>query len=333
MSFTAYRLYFEGPLHISDSRSDYGSSESKIHSDSFYAALIAALAKIQEEVNADLGCTISSLFPFTTSQKDKIIYFFPKPFIDLKNYAAGYSDIKKLKRVEWLDKNYFEELLNGAIRSNINDYTINGAFLSSEDFEEKFIEKQVLPRVAVPRSAEEYDGNTNIFYIEKTYFKEDSGLFFLSKGDTTQLEKALHILQHEGIGTDRNVGFGSFRYEIEPNLELQVPNKADHYVSLSLFNPGDKETLNQLINDPNTAWEITKRGGWITSEGNTGIRKKSIYMMNEGSIFYSPYNNMEVLGKVDFDLKPEAVEGFTPPNHPIWRSGRSLFLPIKMKKS
>lgn len=333
MSFTAYRLYFNGPLHISDSRSDYGSSESKIHSDSFYAALIAALAKVQEEVNADLGCTISSLFPFTTSQEDKVIYFFPKPFIDLKNYATGYGDIKKLKRIEWLDKAYFEELLNGVIKSNINDNTINGAFLSSENFEEKFIEKQVIPRVAVPRSAKENEGNTNIFYIEKTYFKENSGLFFLSKGDTSQLEKALHILQHEGIGTDRNVGFGAFRYETEHDFEIQVPDNTEHFLSLSLFNPDDKDVVNRLIDNPNTAWEIVKRGGWITSAQNTGIRKKSIYMMNEGSIFYSPDNKIDILGKVDFDLNPDAVEGFTPPNHPIWRSGRSLFLPIKMKES
>ncbi len=331
MNFTAYRLYYDGPLHISDSRSDYGSIESKIHSDSFYAALIAALAKVQEEVHADLGCTISSLFPFTTSKDEKIIYFFPKPLIDLKNYVTGYGDIKKLKRVEWLDKEYFEELLNGTIRSDINDNTINGAFLSSGKFEEKFIEKQVIPRVAVPRSVEENKGDTNIFYIEKTFFKENSGLFFLCKGDTSQLEKALHILQHEGIGTDRNDGFGAFKYKTEQNFEIQVPNNTEHYLSLSLFNPDDKEVLNKLIDNPKTAWEIIKRGGWITSDRNTGIRKKSIYMMNEGSIFYSPDNKVNVLGKVDFDLKPDAAEGFIPPNHSIWRSGRSLFLPIKMK--
>lgn len=331
MIITAYRIYFNGPVHISDSRSDYGSSANRVHSDSFYAALIASLTKVKENVQADLGCTISSLFPFTSSG-EKIIYFFPKPFVDLKIYT-DFDDIKILKRVEWLDKTYFQELLNGSIKNSIDENTIKGSYLSSYDLDENFIQRQVTPRVAVPRSIEENDGDTKIFYIEKIYFKDKSGLYFICRGDRTELETALNILQHEGIGTDRNVGFGHFRYEIDRHFELEVPNQTEHYVSLSLFNPGDTATLNKLIDDQNAAWEIVKRGGWITSEGNTGIRKKSIYMMSEGSIFYSPDNNLEVFGKIDFDLNPGAVEGFTPPKYPIWRSGRSLFLPIKMSKS
>lgn len=332
MKLTAYRLYFTGPLHISDARSDYGSGETLIHSDGFYASLIASMAKLGETVSADLGCTISSLFPFTGElDNQEIIYFFPKPLLDLKSFT-DFGDIKKLKRVEWVDRSYFEELLSGKIEKPIDEATIKDSYLTERKIDSGFIKRQIVPRVAVPRSADENDGDTNIFYIEKTYFSKGSGLFFLHIGETNLLEKALNLLQYEGIGTDRNVGFGSFQYEKDEDLELQLPTSAQYSVSLSLFNPENCFDLSAALNNNNSAWDIVKRGGWMSTEGSIGIRKKSVYMMREGSIFYDPDQALSTTGKVDIDLNPEATEGFTPPAHPVWRNGRALFLPIKINE-
>lgn len=332
MKLRAYKLNFTGPLHISDARSDYGTGETLIHSDGFYAALIASLAKLGVEVSADLHCTISSLFPFTSFGKDlkETIYFFPKPFLDFHSYT-DYDDIKKLKRIEWLDKSYFEELLKGEIDKPINETTIQKSFLSEKKINPEFIERQVVPRVAIPRSKNENDGETNIFYIEKTYFEKGSGLFFLQTGETELLEQALNLLQHEGIGTDRYVGFGSFTFEKIEDFNLEIPDSTNYSVALSLFNPGEDFSLKSSLQDKNTAWDIIKRGGWITTEGNIGSRKKSVYMFREGSIF-KELNNRNTAGKIDIDLKPDESEGFTPPEHPIWRNGKALFLPIKLKE-
>lgn len=329
MNYTIYRLYFDGPLHISDVRSDYGSGVNIMHSDSFYAALIAAMAKIKSDVLADLGCTISSLFPFTSSKEKDLIYFFPKPLLDLKHFTS-FDDIKKLKRIEWLDKDYFQKVLNGSRLDNINEHTIKEIYLTEAGIEKGFITKQVVPRVAVPRSREENDGDTNIFYIEKTYFKKGSGLYFLLEGDTKVLEKALNVLQHEGIGTDRNVGFGHFTFEKDEKFSLKVSESSDFRISLSLFNPGSYSALDKMLQNPSSAWEVVKRGGWVTSDGNNGVRKKSVYMFKEGSIFYTPELQSLTAGKVDLDLKPDNTEDFVPPGHPVWRCGRSIFLPIKI---
>lgn len=332
MKLRAYKLHFTEPLHISDARSDYGTGETLLHSDGFYAALIASLAKLGVEVSADLNCTISSLFPFTSSTKkpEESIYFFPKPFLDFKSYTQ-FDDIKKLKRIEWLDKSYFEGLLKGEIDKPVNETTIQESFLTEKEINQDFIERQVVPRVAIPRSQSENDGETNIFYIEKTYFAKGSGLFFLQTGETKLLEQALNLLQYEGIGTDRNVGFGSFTYEKIEEFNLEIPESTDYSVALSLFNPSEDFSFNLSLQDKNTAWDIIKRGGWITTEGNIGSRKKSVYMFREGSIFKG-LNSNYTAGKVDIDLKPDESEGFTPPEHPIWRSGKALFLPIKLKE-
>lgn len=334
MELAAYKLYFEGPLHISDARSDYGKSESMLHSDTLYAALLAVQGQLSDNVNADLGCTISSLFPFTLTSEGDSVYFFPKPLVQLQTYLEKeYEDIKKLKRVEWLDKTYFEEMLIGTFSSPINPQTIQGSFLTSEKIDKEFMFSQVVPRVAVPRSSDENEGETNIFYIDRTYFKEGSGFYFLASGDTAELEKLLNVLQHEGLGTDRNVGFGHFHYERIDDFQLSVPTESIYALSLSLFNPENEDLIQEFTSGEYASWEILKRGGWMTSSGNVGVRKKSVYMFREGSIFSHPISKITELGQVNIDLKPDTAEGFTPPEHPVWRSGRALFLPIKMQKS
>lgn len=334
MKLTAYKLYFEGALHISDARSDYGKSESMLHSDALYAALLAIQGQLSDTVNADLGCTISSLFPFTKAENGTTVYFFPKPMVQLQTYLENeYDDIKKLKRVEWLDKTYFEEMLEGAFNSPINSQTVQGSFLSAEKIDKEFMYSQVMPRVEVLRSAEENEGKTNIFYIDRTYFKEGSGLYFMVSGDTTELEKLLNVLQYEGIGTDRNVGFGHFHFERLDDFHLSIPTESNYALSLSLFNPENEDLIQEFTSGEHAAWEILKRGGWMTSSGNVGVRKKSVYMFREGSIFSNTVTEVTALGQVNIDLKPDDSEGFTPPEHPVWRSGRALFLPIKMHRS
>ncbi|MBW7942620.1 MAG: hypothetical protein H3C64_09575, partial [Candidatus Kuenenia stuttgartiensis] len=214
MNLTAYKFHFLGPVHISDARSDYGRSEKAIYSDTLYAALLAVQGMLTDRVEPDLGCTISSLFPYSADNSGNTVFFFPKPLIQLQSFLKeDYEEIKKLKRVEWLGKKYFEEILQGKLTSSITPETVQGSYLCSGKIEQDFIHSQVAPRVAVPRSDTENDGETNIFYIERTYFKDDSGLYFLADGDTELLDKLLSVLQYEGIGTDRNVGFGHFSFE------------------------------------------------------------------------------------------------------------------------
>lgn len=331
MSLTAYKLNFLGPIHISDARSDYGRSERVIHSDTLYAALLAIQGMLTDKVAPDLGCSISSLFPFTENDTNETAYFFPKPLIQLQNLLKEeFDDIKKLKRVEWLEKKYFEEILEGKLESVINANTVQGDYLCKGNIDKDFIYTQVVPRVAVPRSANENDGETNIFYIERTYFQEGSGLYFLVDGDTNLLDKLLSVLQYEGIGTDRNVGFGHFSYEKIDNFQLKIPEKSDYCVSLSLFNSDNKESIQEFTSGEKSAWEIVKRGGWMASQGNIGVRKKSVYMFREGSIFSKETEGIKQEGKVDIDLKPDAAEGFAQPKHSVWRNGRALFLPIKI---
>ncbi|KAA6311035.1 hypothetical protein EZS27_037765, partial [termite gut metagenome] len=58
-------------------------------------------------------------------------------------------------------------------------------------------------------------------------FKDYSGLFFVVLGDDTSLlDAAMEVLQHEGIGTDRNVGNGFLLLKKIQKLLLITRKKA-----------------------------------------------------------------------------------------------------------
>jgi CRISPR-associated protein Csm4 len=329
-TFNIYKLHFTSPLHLGDARDDYGVSLKSIASDTMYAALISSLAKLGEEIpkDGDLKCTISSLFPFY--QKDKAdgnaVLFFPKPLKQtLPKSKKAVEERKKIKKVTWLDASYFTKILRGEQlfdEQTIGGNAIQGEFMTDALIDKDFISSQVSPRVTVSR---DFSEDAKPFYMDRVTFKGYSGLFFIADGDVSLLEKALNLLQHEGIGTDRNVGNGYFEYD-STTVELDIPNGSEYSLALSSFVPESKEQLQALLDSDNIAYDFQRRGGWITTPPNNTLRKNVIYAFTAASVFKHQCDGVETLGQVGIDLKPDLqmVE------HPIWRCGRALFLPIKV---
>lgn len=329
-TFNIYKLHFTSPVHLGDARDDYGISLKSIASDTLYAALISSLAKLGKEIpkDGDLKCTISSLFPFY--QKDKAdgnaVLFFPKPLKQtLPKSKKAVEERKKIKKVEWLDSAFFTKILRGGQlfdEQSISGNAIQGEYMTDVPIDKDFISSQVSPRVTVSR---DYSEDAKPFYMDRVTFKGYSGLFFIADGDVSLLEKVLNILQHEGIGTDRNVGNGFFEYE-KDTIEIDMPDAADFAMSLSTFVPESKEQLQALLDSDNIAYDFQRRGGWITTPPNNTLRKNVIYAFTAASVFKHQCDGVETLGQVGIDLKPDLqmVE------HPIWRCGRALFLPIKV---
>ena len=233
--FPLYKLHFTSPLHISNNRDDYGVSLKTYSSDSFYAAITSTLSKLGIDIPADgdLGCSISSLFPYYQEASDTVAtFFFPKPL----SYSFELNDLnstKRFKKVEWVDKAYLESIINGKdVSGNNLENDIKGAYLTGNIIEANFIHSDVCERVAVDKN----HGDSTPFYIDRLFFRNNSGLFFMAEGDTSLLDRALPLLSLEGIGTDRNVGYGLFSYE-KTAIKISIPEKADYGLSLSVFFP------------------------------------------------------------------------------------------------
>lgn len=339
MKFKIFKLRFTTPLHISNERNDYAESLRTIHSDTLYAAVTSALAKvgvIDNNFSGDLGCTISSLFPYyQENEKSAPVYFFPKSRkIEIVN-----DDLleihKNIKKVQWIDREFFQRHLQG--ESFQKEYNIKeegkenlkylkGIYLTGKQIPEDFISAEVFPHVSVPRQMET-DGkkqDPEPYYMERLFFKDHSGMFFIAEGDTSLLEKGLKILQLEGIGTDRNVGNGFFALE-DDTIELDLPENREYAMNLSLFLPENKEQLEGML-DERAAYSFKKRGGWITTHPHNTLRKNRIYMFEEGSVFKQSLSVPEVLGRIA-DLTPTEADNLGL-KHNIYRSGKAIFVPI-----
>lgn len=328
--FKIYKLHFTSPLHISDRHEDDSNSLKTIQSDTLYAALMSCLAKTGCQIpeNGDLGFTVSSLFPyFQKNSESKPVYFLPNP-MKARLPEIDVSKVKKVKKLQWVDASLYEKILSGEKLSDEFVNCIQESYLTEYQLPEdvdgsrEFVKSEVSQRVKIVSRTGDEDAEP--YYVDKVLFKYESGLYFIAQGNTEMLEKALNILSIEGIGTDRNVGFGFFEFSID-KLAIELPKQANHQVSLSFLIPESKEQLAKLMDSEDVAYDFTRRGGWITTFPYTTLRKNVIYGFLPGSVFSLKNDENSVIGKI-VNLKPEI--GDMTPNHPIWRNGKAIMLPM-----
>lgn len=337
--FKIYRLHFKAPLHISDQREDASISQKTIHSDTFHAALISCLAKVGKPLpeDGDLGCVISDLFPYYQQNKDDHpTYFLPMPLQSTLPQLADPTDAKKVKKVQWVDTRLYGKLLQGekffsGKREDLDliqaSYLTKTILPKDAKGSNDFVRSEVMQRVKI----EDRTGKTPAlpYYVDRISFKDYSGLYFLVSGETSLLEEALRILEMEGIGTDRYVGYGFFKSEKDENdLVIDVPDDAHHQVALSMFIPESEEQLNESLGDDKVAYDFTRRGGWITTSPYNTLRKNAVYAFLPGSVFCRKTDKNHI-GRIA-NLKPEGKIGGQIVNHPIWRNGKTIMLPIRL---
>ncbi len=337
-TFKIYKLHFTAPLHISDQHDDLGNSQKVIQSDTLYAALMSCLAKSGESLpeDGDLGFTVSSLFPYFQKNKDSApVYFLPIPMQSKRADLADASMAKKVKKVQWVDSALYSTVLSGeSLFDGTGKYIpyIQEGYLTACELPEdvngskEFVRSEVSQRVTLDSRTGEDDAKP--FFVDKIIFRHHAGFYFIAEGDTALLEKALQVLSMEGIGTDRNVGYGFFEYTVD-SLSIDLPDGASHQLSISLFIPESKEQLETLMNSEQVAYDYMRRGGWITSYPYMTLRKNAIYGFLPGSVFHREENEAAtVIGKI-VDLKPVVAD--VEIVHPIWRNGKAIMLPINMK--
>lgn len=326
------KLFFKGPLHIGAGKGEYyEESKRVVHSDTLKAALHAVASEMDPKL-ADNNSffesfNISSLFPFAKEE-----FFFPKPYTKLplaiKGVKEGPDLSKKLKKITYLGKEVFEKVISG------EDFEAEGAAVDpSGEFLFSMAGLSNVPvmtgaiqqRVTIPLMPHEHPVP---FEVERIYFGEGCGLFFLvemnSPEDKTIIENLLKVLGDQGIGTDRSVGNGHFCHQWD-TLELELQEGHTHWMNLSLWCPQKEEIDNDVLSK--SSYSLVKRGGYIAGSSlqeYRHFRKKSIYMFLEGSVFPGE----KILKGKRIDLRPGDVKDL----HPVWRDGRSIFLPIKVEE-
>jgi CRISPR-associated protein Csm4 len=323
------KLYFTSPLHLSKGKSVLDESFDVLHADTLKSALFVCALELGLTTGDDAksfleSFTISSAFPFVEKE-----LFFPKPEWISKTLTDSLAedDKKKFKKIHFIGQTSFEAMLDGTLNALDNQcFKEIKYYTASPIIENQPYKSETVQRVVVNRTGEE---EPTTFYTERLYFTEGCGLYFIinvpdAKRDI--INAALRLLGDNGIGSDKSVGNGQFEFKGFEPFDFKQAKDAKHQIAMSLYCPTEKEIKDEaFLND--SAYSLIKRGGYIANPDNfnhSTLRKKSIVMFTEGSVFPS---SKILVGDVK-DLKPDmpTVE------HSIWRDGRALFLPYNLKR-
>lgn len=323
----AYKLKFHSSFHIDAGTSVDGPSETYIHSDTLFSALVSAAKKfygnkISEKFLQPGSIILSSAFPYYKNE-----FFLPKPLHFFPENLKDYEMIKVFKKAKFISKEILEKIISG---ENIEekyyskDYILNGCWrtnvnIKNSDEEDKIFNIQEMPHIVMDRVSNQ----TQIFYKSEVYFNKNAGLFFIAniKDDLLHtFETVLRFLGDEGIGADRTVGKGLFEIEEIQNFSLTTGIESEFFYLLSLYSP-TKEEFEKIV-PHKSYYDFTIRGGWVS---NNTLNRKNLRMFVEGSVLKLT-NKQKPIGCLHKVLEKKNYENDL--FYDIYRSGQAIFLPV-----
>lgn len=327
-------------LHIGEELYDY------IPSDKLYSMIINSLSFIysKEEMKDIVNSInekvkISSAFLGLNITKGDIkenIEFMPKPFLLIKEALGDKEkDIlnrKKYKRISYVSKNTLKKL-SKYYNENLDyiDYSFDkGLIFGGKYFFEKEevpfsveevledyspIGKETIQRNTIDRLSKEsvdtyYDSYRIINYKEENGFRVTPYFYFYIKDDEEVLKeemiKALEILS---LGGKRTLGSGVLE-EVNITEESCLSDKGKLFINLSMVFP-KKDEVNSI-----GKYMLENRNGFIFSKCSTNIKKPTIRMIKEGSVFTD---------NVQGDIFTYENSKFS---HPIYVYGKAFLYPF-----
>ncbi|MBC7252182.1 MAG: type III-A CRISPR-associated RAMP protein Csm4, partial [Anaerolineae bacterium] len=187
-----------------------------------------------------------------------------------------------------------------------------------------------VPRVTVNR----INSAGNIFHTGRVTFSPDCGLWFgvewrrpetpLDGGVSYReaFEQALSLLTDSGLGSERAVGYGAFRWQSGGSLSWPDPAPDALYVTLSRYHPRPSETPGAFSGDF-VAYSLVPVAGYLQTPTGAAQRRRRLWLAAEGSVLRAlgpgPYGDLT-------DVRPHV--GAFP--HPVWRYG--LACPVALKE-
>lgn len=301
-------------FHIGEREGFWETTQVYIHSDTLFSAfcnsylLLYGEAKLNELLNKFLDkppFLISSAFPFWND-----ITFFPIPLNQI-------PELKDLKKIEFIEKDGFEKLINGAKIDNIWQKYKTIPYKTSDGEIKKPYEIYTNPRIAIGRLSS--TPGENYFQFSEVFYENEAGLFFIvdfKEDIEKEFFAVIRLMCDEGIGGDRTVGKGHFKIKKIEEIKFEINENLKHQINLSLYLPQDDE----IPDLKDGYYEIIERRGYIYSPYCKSLRKKSVRMFKEGSVFAKGK-----IGKI-VDITPEIFK-----THKVYRYGLALSLPCKIE--
>lgn len=323
--YNIIKIRFLSPAHIGTGRENYDFSSADLRADTLSSALAAMRVQNgnREPIPDFLSSfRLTSAFPFSGSR-----LFLPKIANRVNAAVAGKEEHeyrKKLKKITFIELPLWARLCAG-MTEVIDESQLKGSFLINDKgapFDMPYV-NEVMQRVSVPRCG---GSDASPFYFDWRYYSPHAGLYCIVDADARvfdEVKELFSMLGEAGIGTDKNVGGGQFTVESET---MELPDIADPNACLLLSTYLPAESELSRLSLATASYRLTLRGGYMAGSEQERLRhlcKQSVYMFDAGSVFMQP---LHLEGKI-VDLKPAWN---TDEMHPVYRSGRPFYLPIKI---
>ncbi|MDH7515425.1 MAG: type III-A CRISPR-associated RAMP protein Csm4 [Bacteroidota bacterium] len=329
MECTLFRLRFESGYHLGVDGFGLESCEPRLRSDALFGALCSAAAKLYGgasvgELMKSGNILVSSCFPFVRD-----VLFFPMPFA--WRIHDGAVEYKRLKKAAYMSLGLLARVLNSSGKEvGLEEISSESGFLFLEselkhdDCKGVYVTREI-PRVVIDRVT----NSTELFYFSETFFRSDSGLYFLARTFDRQnaelLRTCIGFLADEGIGADRTCGKGLFTFE-EETISIPEAVNGNSSLLLSLYIPASEE-INSLL-PKESYYEIEERGGWVTSLGMQTLHRRRVRAFREGSVLVFR-DNREPKGCCPIVLGREDHPQI---HHPVFRYMQAFSIPYFLQK-
>lgn len=306
------------------------------HSDTIFSAICSAylqlfgveeLQKMLAQFRENPPFLISSAFPYYDGDEAKI-YFFPKPLVPAL-LEEEILPIKELKELSLLSESAFKTFILGGVESLLTklkngELEIRDKLMLNKDESrtlkvDRLYEVYLRPRNRLRR----LDVYSQLYYVGATRYL-NSGMFFLidlkCQETLHQIIPCLNLLSDEGLGGQRTIGYGRFKYEIR-TFSLKDAEDADAFLTLSLYHPTSGEVDAFLKASKKWYFKCITRTGYLQSPliGSPRL-KPPLRMILEGSII--PKIEEKIFG--DFPLVLDE------PQHPVYKYGYAFPIGVKV---
>jgi len=260
-----------------------------IDSDTIWGSIIWALKHIysEKEFNEILEAFILKTPPFIISSflpskkdKEKTIYYLPKPNIKLYTDGIDSSNLKEYKKVKFIPSSDFFFMIKS--KENQIEYISLESWKNSRvDLKTEQIQHNTIDRLK---------GGTlegSLFYTTELFYSNNHGIYMLLDGDNIDLAlRALRFLSINGIGGDASVGKGHFSFDVNDCNFIPEIKDPNCFMNLSLYHPTKDELQSFKDYKEIFNYELYSKKGKTGRYLNfANIWKKRITFFKEGSIF------------------------------------------------
>jgi CRISPR-associated protein Csm4 len=305
-SFLACPLRFRSPLHVGRRGVGLEATRAYVPADTLFSALCSVWrelygaehlrTEVLDRFNAGRGpFYLTSAFPTAAGAR-----FYPKPLVRRQLQLAAQAE-KTWKRLRFVSEGILRGLLAGEPLTFRKEDCVNGETAWTTPEERRQLDRwtddetgdivlwrtAVVPRVTLDRVS----SASEIWHFGRTCLAEGAGLWFgvvfPAAGADQTVQRffmgSLRLLGDTGLGGERSAGHGLFQLGETGQVDLPDHPDSGCFVTLAPVCPRDAGEAAALTGE-GAAYELLPRRGWVTSPEGRNLRRKTVWMLAEGSV-------------------------------------------------